>query len=231
MRVAFLPIALAVPLMYIANAAVAEPTGLLYDPEPPADSAYVRLVHASREGPVDVSVDGRMRISKLARGQASHYLVLPAGKHLFTIRAAVESNNYLSTEIDVIKGRAMTVALTALRPEAKPLLFEDRPNANRLKAVLSVYHLNSNLGSVDVLTADGNTLVFSGLRTGASAAISVNPIEVALIATKAGERAPLARTSVAMTQGGTYSILLLAGVDGKMAAHGILNKVERYPGK
>ena len=50
---------------------MAQPAGLLYDPEPPVDSAYVRVLLASPEGVVDVLVDGRSRIRKLASGEAS----------------------------------------------------------------------------------------------------------------------------------------------------------------
>ena len=219
-------------LMFFLNSFVmAQPAGLLYDPEPPVDSAYVRVVLASREGVVDVMVDGRLRIQKLASGDASEYMVLAAGKHTIAVHATGKSTAYFSTAFDVVRGRAITLAFTALRADTVPIVFEDKPNSNKLKALLAVYNLDSKTGGLDVLTADGNTKVFSGVAYGTSAALAVNPISIDLIAAKIGDKVPLARTSLAMTQGGTYSILLLAGDGGKLVARAVQNKIERYTGK
>ena len=212
-------------------AAVAQQTGLLYDPEPPADSAYVRVILASRDSPVDVEVDGKLRIRKLATGEASDYMVFGAGKHVIALHAAGKSATLLSTSLEVTRGRAMTVAFTTLRADAIPVVFEDKANANKLKALLAVYHLDAGAGAVDVLTADGNTKVFAGLAAGTSASISVNPISIELIAAKAGDKMAQARTSLAMAQGGTYSVLLLPGEGGKTSARATQNKIERYTGK
>ncbi len=207
----------------------AQSSGLLYDPEPPANSAYVRVIHASHEGAVDLSVDGKVRVRNLGGGEASDYLVIPAGKHAFALRSAGKAS--VSANLDVDSGRAMTVAFPALRSDAKPLVFEDKANSNMLKAVLAVYNLDTKPGPLDVLTADGKTRVFSGIAPGASSQLSVNPITVELIATKSGEKAAQARSIVAMAPGGTYSFLLLPGEGGKLVAHAVQNKVERYTGR
>ncbi len=206
-------------------------TGLLYDPEPPIDSAYVRVILASRTGVVDILVDERPRIQKLIAGEASEYMVLTAGKHTVTVRPAGKSAASFSTKIDVVRGRAMTVAFRELKSDTVPVLFEDKANSNKLKALLAVYHLGSKGGALDVLTADGSTSVFSGVTYGASSFIQVNPITIDLIATTAGEKVPLGRTSLAMKQGGTYSLLLLSGVDGKLLVRSVQNRIERYTGK
>jgi hypothetical protein len=210
---------------------MAQPAGLLYDPEPPVDSAYVRVVLVSREGAVDVVVDGRSRIQKLASGEASEYMVLAAGKHTIALHAAGKATAYFSTAFDVVRGRAMTLAFTTLRADAVPVVFEDKANSNKLKALLAVYNLDAKAGVLDVLTADGNTKVFSGVAYGTSASIPVNPISIDLIAVKIGDKVPQTRTSLAMTQGGTYSILLLPGDGGKLVARAVQNKIERYTGK
>jgi hypothetical protein len=73
--------------------------------------------------------------------------------------------------------------------------------------------------------------VFSEVSFGSSASIQVNPIAIDLIATKSGGKASLAGASLAMTQGGNYSMILLPG-DGKNAVlRAIQNKTERYTGK
>lgn len=222
---------LAAWLTCLGFAASAQPTGLLYDPEPPLDSAYVRIVLASRDGVVDVLVDGRPRIRKLGAGEASEYMVLAAGQHTISLHPAGKPKAYLSTTLEVVRGRAMTVAFPALQAGTVPVVFEDKANSNKLKALVAVYHLDAKAGPLDVLTSDGNTKVFSGVTYGVAASIQVNPISIELIATKGGEKAPQARTSLVMTQGGTYSILLLPGDGGKLNARATQNKIARYTGK
>ena len=218
-------------LVCLSLVAGAQPTGLLYDPEPPADSAYVRVVHASRGEAVDILVDGRSRISKLGSGQASDYMVLTAGKHTIEASSTGKSIAHVSTTLDVIRGRAMTVAFTTLKADAAPVIFEDKANSNKLKALLAVYHLDAKSGLLDVVTADGSTKVFSGLAYGASASLLVNPISIDLIATAAGDKVPRGRVSLVMAQGGTYSVILLSGDGGKLVAQALQNKIERYTGK
>lgn len=222
---------LAVLLASLCTGLWAQSAGLLYDPEPPADSAYVRVLLASRDAAVDVLVDGQVRIRKLAAGEASDYMVLSAGKHSIALHAAGKPAALLMAPLDVVRGRAMTVAFTALRAQAAPTVFEDKANSNKLKALLAVYHLDAKAGALDVLTADGNTKVFSGLSYGASTSILVNPISIELMAARSGDKAALARASLAMAQGGTYSVLLLPGEGGKLTARAVQNKIERYTGK
>ena len=211
-------------------ASIAQPAGLLYDPEPPADSAYVRAIHASSDGDVDVLVDGKVRIKKLAAGGASDYMVLSAGKHTVAVHSAGKSVALLTISLEVVRGRAMTVAFTSLKANAAPVIFEDKANSNKLKALLAVYHLEPKTGSLDIFTADGATKVFNGLAYGVPASIQVNPITIDLIAVKSGDMESLTKTTLVMNQGGTYSVLLLPGVKGKLTSRAFLNKTERFTG-
>ena len=218
-------------LLFGVAAVSAQPTGLLYDPEPPVDSAYVRIINASPSGVVDVWIDGISRIQKLGVGEASDYLVVAAGKHTITLHPPGKKEIQTTTNLDVIAGRATSIAFTNLRGGSVPAVFEDRANTNKLKALLSVYHLNPKVGPLDILSIDGKTKVFPNVTYGASAALSVNPIAIDLMAANAGDLAPRAKTSLTMSQGGTYSLLLLAGDGGKLIAHSVQNKIERYTGK
>src|ERR1017187_1415592 len=155
-----LRLAVAAILLTQAVTAGAQSAGLLYDPEPPANSAYVRVIHVSHEGAVDVTVDGKARVHNLAGGEASDYFVLSAGKHTLVLQSAGKAGR-ASADIDVDSGHAVTVAFTTLRAEAKPLVYEDKANSNKLKAVLAVYQLDAKSGPLDILTADGNTRVFT----------------------------------------------------------------------
>ena len=211
---------------------MAQPAGLLYDPEPPVDSAYVRVILASPAGSVvDVLVDGRVRVQKLASGQASEYLVLAAGKHTIALHAAGKPATHFYTTFDVARGKVITLAFTTLSADSVPVTFEDKANANKLKALLTVYNLDAKTGDIDVLTADANTKVLTGIAYGKSASTLVNPISIDLIAVKIVDKVSLSRISIVMTQGRTYSIFLLPGKDAKLNAQIVQNKIERYTSK
>lgn len=209
----------------------AQPAGMLYDPEPPSDSAYVRVIHASLDGAIDIAVDGQPRIKKLGSREASDYLVLAAGKRSLVVYPSGQKKALLSTSIDVLSGQPMTLAFTALRTDSTPLVFKDKVNTNKLKALLTVYHVAAKSGKLDVLSADGRTKVFSNLSYGSSASIPVNPIAIDLITTKATGKVSMASASLAMTQGGNYSIMLFSGNAENTAMRAIQNKTERYTGK
>ena len=208
----------------------AQQAGTLYDPEPPADSGYVRIVLVNPEKLVDVVVDGKPRVSKLASGVPSDYLVLKAGRHTIALHSPGQSSVVATTMFDVPQGKATTVAFPALGNDVKPIFFDDKANTNKLKAVLALYHLAPKTGPVDVLTADGNTKVFSGVLPGAPASLQVNPVSIELIAVKPGEKTPLTKTRITLTQGGTYSVFLFPGVSGKLVSLSGENKTERYAG-
>lgn len=217
----------AVLLAGFCQRAAANPDGLLYDPEPPADAAYVRVLMVSGQWPLDVLVDGKTRVRRLAAGAPSEYMVLGAGKHVIVLQPQARGAPALTSTLDVIRGRAVTLAFGA---GAAPAMFEDKANANKLKALLSVYHLGAAGGKLDLLTADG-AKVLTDLAPGTSAAIAVNPIEIGLVAATAGTTTPLADVRLAMSRGGTYSVLLLPGPKGKLVARAVQNTIERYTGK
>jgi alginate O-acetyltransferase complex protein AlgF len=212
----------------------AQPAGQLYDPEPPADSAYVRVLVVNAESPVDIVVDGKPRSTKQNAGDVSDYMVLPAGKHTIAVHPAAKSNSSVSYVLDVVKGRALTLVFNSTRSTAAPTIFEDKANTNKLKSMVAAYHLDNKVGALDLMTADGSTKVFSNLAFGASNSIQVNPISVELIAAKAGENTSLTvpmKTQLSMAQGATYSVFLMPNANGKLVARTIQNKTERYTGK
>lgn len=209
----------------------AQPTGLLYDPEPPVDSAYVRVLVAPPGATMDVAIDGKIRFKQLSSGSPSDYLVVPAGSHVVSIQPSGQSKVQHSAALDVVRGRAMTVAFASLQAGVKPFIFEDKANSNKLKALVAVYHLDAKVGALDVLSADGKTKVFSTVQFGQSAHIQVNPITIDLMVARSGAKTALATTPLSMTQGGTFSIVLTSGAGGKLIARSYQNKIERYTGK
>lgn len=203
--------------------------GLLYDPEPPADSAYVRVLAVSEQQAMQVAVDGKPRGGKLQQGMPGDYMVIPAGRHTISLSAGGDSATRYKTDLTVIAGRAMTVAFDADDAKAAPAVFEDHANANKLKAVLAVYPLAPQAAAVDISSADGKVSVLKGLVPGTMCNITVNPIKIELAAFRAGKS--LATMGLDMEAGGTYSILLLPAPHDGVRAQVVQNKVERYTGR
>ena len=221
--------ALAVALcVSVSPYALAQSNGRLYDPEPPTDSAYVRVIVADSGAPVEVQVDGKARIPKLARQDASDYMVIPEGPHTHTLTLTSAGQPALSYKLDVVRGKSLTLAFPSLKADAQPTRFEDKGNTNKLKAVITAYHLDPKAGPITVSTADGSAKVFSDLAPGQSASLPVNPIKIDLAAAE-GKATPV-KFRLEMSAGATYSVLLIRSAQGKLQAHTLSNKTERYVG-
>lgn len=215
-------------LSSLCLAGFAQPAGTLYDPEPPADSAYVRVLIANHANPLDVAVDGKLRLKNLKSGIASDYMVFEAGRHVLTLRNSGMSQDRITAMIDVTRGTATTIAFPSLKADIQPVIFQDKTNSNKLKALLAVYHLDSNIGSVNISSADGKTKIFSSLTFGKSASIQVNPVSINLAVTSESDGANKGRPALAMAQGGAYSVFLLAGEKQKTVTYVQESKVEKY---
>jgi hypothetical protein len=207
--------------------AQAQPTGQLYDPEPPVDSGYVRVLSLVDTPRMSVMIDGKARIPALSKQQPSEYMVVPAGRHQLEIFSATKL--MASIALDVVQGTSVTVVLPAAT--TAPLVFIDKTSTNKLKSMLTVYQLFSKNEALDLLTVDGSTKIFKGLAYGRSGAIQVNPISVELMAVVSGTNTSLARAALNMTQGGAYSIFLISAPNNKATAMVAENKIERYTGK
>jgi alginate O-acetyltransferase complex protein AlgF len=207
----------------------AQPAGQLYDPEPPLDSAYVRLVVLNQDSAAEISVDGRVRIAKLGAADVSDYLVLAAGKRSIVVKSLDKAGGRLTYNLDVAAGKALTLAFTAGSAETTPKLFEDKANTNKLKSLVAAYNLDPKAGAINVSTADGATKVFSNLAFGTSNSIQVNPVAIELVAAKAGA-APTAgsKFGLTMTAGANYSVFLIPNAQGNLTARAVQNKTERY---
>lgn len=205
--------------------------GGLYDPEPPPDSAYLRVVVIGGKAPWELLIDGKPRGARLLDGSVSDYLIVPHGRRTIGLSAAGSGGTTHRFSIDVPQGKAMTLAYDGLKPDSPPKVFEDRSNTNKLKAQLAAYHLDSKAGAVDVLTADGSTRVFTNLAYGASNSIQVNPISVQLTAARNGgdaSRLLPGPASLSMTPGASYSLFLVPDGKGGLTARTLQNKTERF---
>lgn len=217
---------LALVALLVAGAANAQQTGLLYDPEPPANSAYVRVIVAADGPAMALSVDGKPRGSALAAGDAGEYLVLPAGTHTLKLSAG---GQVLETTLEAPAGKALTLAYTSRANGAQPLRFEDKANTNKLKAVLTAYHLAPGSGPLDVTAGERAQVVFPTVAEGTSVSRPVNPLNIGFGIARSGTALADPGAPLAMEYGGTYSLFILPGHDGPVLKT-VLNRVERYTG-
>ncbi len=221
----------AVALCSVGNS-YAQPAGQLYDPEPPLDSAYVRLVILNQDSAAEISVDGRVRIAKLGAADVSDYLVLASGKRAIVVKSLDKAASKITYNLDVAAGKALTLAFTAGGAETPPKLFEDKANTNKLKSLVAAYNLDPKAGAITVSTADGATKVFSNLAFGTSNSIQVNPVAIELVAAKAGVAPSTgSKFGLTMTAGANYSVFLIPNAQGGLIARAVQNKTERYVSK
>jgi hypothetical protein len=121
----------------------------------PASTAQLRVVHlAAEHAALTVLLDGTPTLAALAYGQASEYLVLPAGAH----RLAVSAAAIAPVPLDLQAGGCYTVVL--LPAGAPPLVLPDENLAPmggppRLRLV----HAAPGASPVALVVGDGPALV------------------------------------------------------------------------
>jgi alginate O-acetyltransferase complex protein AlgF len=188
----------------------------------------LRVLVAGQDNQFDVNVDGKLRVKNLKSRTASDYMVLEAGQHIVTLRSAGTAEDRVTATINVERGSAMTVGFPSIKTGVQPILFLDKTNSNKLKSLLTVYHLDSNVGRLNISSADGKTKIFSGLTFGKSASLQVNPISIELAVTSEGDGVIRERPALAMAQGGGYSVFVMADGSQKMVTHVQDSRIEKY---
>jgi len=81
----------------------------LYDPMPPANSAYVRVIWGGATGAYEVSLDGKVRLSGVQSGTPSDYMIVPAGKHEVQLKLGQVVHK---VPVEAEASRSITVVLT-----------------------------------------------------------------------------------------------------------------------
>ena len=168
---------------------------MLYDPDPPPNSAFVRLINATG---TDVTASlGAKKVSADKRG-ASPYVVVPQGTLNVNVGTA-------SSKVSVRAGSFYTLALSGA-PAPKLTLLTDATSANRAKALIAVYNLSS-LASVDFKTADGKVTVIEGVAPNTTKSRAVNGVKVDLaMFDKSGAIATFKDTQ--LERGAAYAVIV-----------------------
>ncbi|AZI45112.1 hypothetical protein EHF33_19745 (plasmid) [Deinococcus psychrotolerans] len=174
------------PFLLLSGTALAQDG--LYEPAPPANSAFVRVLNTPSATLGDKSVIAD-------KGAASVYVVIPQGD--FTAKVGG-----VNGKLKVEAGKFYSVVADG----AKLNLLTDPFADNRAKALLVIYNL-SKTANVDLKTADGKTAVVSGVKPGESGSRAVNGITVDLAAFSGSK--PLGTLKgVKLERGSAYALVL-----------------------
>jgi alginate O-acetyltransferase complex protein AlgF len=177
----------------------------LYDPAPPANSAFVRIIQADSALGVASASIGNIAYGDLEYLSISPYQVVPQGAYEGVFGSLI-------VPLEVAAGNFYTVAVIG----GKGLLLQDPVNGNLTKTLLVLYNF-SDLASVDMKTADGSTAVITGVASQTLNSILVNPIEISLAAFGDNQRVQ-AFNGLSLKPGATYSMIVTGPADHLMAA-------------
>lgn len=137
----------------------------LYAAAPPPNSAFVRILSAAADGHAVQAEIGKAKYSAVA-GSASTYKVVPAGKAVVKIGAAMQGAAF-------VDGRYYTLVVSG--PAAKPAVavIEDPKLDSKVKGLITFYNL-TNHASLTLKTADGKAAVVAGVTPGKVGSRAVN---------------------------------------------------------
>jgi hypothetical protein len=203
----------------------------LYDPEPPQNSSYLRIIHAGSNDLYDVSIDGKIRIRNLKPGLASEYLILPSGIHQIEMANISHSEKVIKVRAPVVSGHSFTYAFLAYADMTKPEIFDDISTGSRLKAQLMVYNISSNFKKVDLLAAGEKKPIFEDIDKYASRYLAVNPVEVNIQFARPQTKKLISNQSITLIAGRSLSIFLLSIPQGGAVTTQQFNAVEKYQRK
>ncbi|MFN8620854.1 MAG: DUF4397 domain-containing protein [Chloroflexota bacterium] len=131
---------------------------------PAADTAKVRVLHASPDAPaVDVYADGSAILTAVPFGTLSDYLEVPAGEHRIQVFAtgadATKDTPVLDATLTFSAGTLTTVAATNNLASIEAQVISDSPAPVADQAQVRVVHLSADAPAVDVAPVGGDPIV------------------------------------------------------------------------
>lgn len=203
-------------LAFVAGATPAAAQPQLYGPQPPAGSAFLRLVNAT-DGPVSARLDG-VAIALPAGGPArvGTYRVLPraAGRAVpLELRGA--DGTTARTTLRAEPGAYVTVLLHGNVGTLTAVPAVDMASFDQSRALLAFYNTLPDCPAA-TLALDGGAAVFPDVPAGESRRRTVNPVTASLRAV-CGDRATPAFPLGGVEAGGRFSAWLLPGEAGPQA--------------
>lgn len=154
--------------LLMPSLAIAADEGL-YEPTPPANSAFVRVIQADMATKNVTPELGGKSFGKLNYPAVSSYQVIPAGEHEFKSGSA-------KTSFAVDAGRYYSIALTS---GAAPSLLEDALIGNPAKARLYFYNL-ADAKEATLFAPKQKAAILSKQAKGTSASREINALTLPL---------------------------------------------------
>lgn len=182
-------------LFALAGAANAQQ--FLYDPEPPAGSAFLRFVNA---GAAELALRPDFAAARTL-GATSETRVTP---YAVVERVAGRALAVDGTAITLQPGSFNTLIVT---PAGRRLVV-DQAEFNQLRARLTYYNATADCAEGKLSLAPGGQAVFQGVAPGEGRSRAVNPAAARLIAGCASGEAPEFALE-GLVAGGMYSIWLM----------------------
>jgi Domain of unknown function (DUF4397) len=126
-------------------------------PASAADTAMVRVLHASPDAPaVDVHLDDApvSALTNVPFGTISDYLEIPAGDHNVKVFATgTTTDPVIDADVTVTAGAAYTIAATDALASITPQVLPDDPSPSCTTAQVRVVHFSADAPAVDVAAA------------------------------------------------------------------------------
>ena len=191
-----------------------------FSPALAADTAMVRVLHASPDAPnVDVFLDGTKvdALTNVPFKTISGYLSIPAGDH--TIKVCANADNTIcpigDTVLNFATGTKTTVAATNNLATIEAQVITDAPAAISDQTQVRVVHFSSDTPAVDVLTQDGATTVVDNLSypnaTG-YLALPAGAYDLKVCADADNSLCPLDPPSLDLSAGTAYSVFAVGSL-------------------
>jgi alginate O-acetyltransferase complex protein AlgF len=178
-------------LAFLSGTVLAAPP--LYNPAPPADSAFVRLINATPNAS-SAAIDDASLAEHLKPAQASAYRIFKQGTHTLV------SGN-IKTKLTLEAGGFYSAALLA----GRWWINADRSASSLTQSRLSAY----NLSKVDVAikTSDGKLAVWNKLQPEHYDMMAVNPIKIKLAVNAGAQILPL--PEIQLEPNVAYSVIVV----------------------
>lgn len=184
---------------------------VLYEPQPPAGSAYLRVVNATAAavalrpaltGPASLGIEPGQRISPYTVQEAV------AGRAVeFSVAAAGGAAAQASLRLEPGSFNTLLVVAAASGLRLVPVV--DQTQFNQTRARLSFYNATPSCAGGGLFLDPQGQAVFSDIEPGAARMRSVNPVSAQVrVACGPGHSAPFALGG--MEPGGQYSVWMMA---------------------
>jgi alginate O-acetyltransferase complex protein AlgF len=187
-------ILLALSLTLLALLAATAAGQGLYGPEAPRDTAYLRLINASGQEAVTMTVDGN-EWEPLPFAGVTPYRQLAPGEHSLSLFG--QDHAFTASP----EGFITAVAL----PE-RVLLLEDTPLRDISRGLLTLYNL-TGAGPLTLRTADG-TEVLTDVQVESAESIAISEAEVGLVLYQGGEELEVLEPRL-YSRGEAHSLIVL----------------------